>query len=84
MVQNTLRAKDAFLLNLKIIMARRDLKPKDLAELMGVSKQQVSNIFNGEGSVTLNTVEKIATALGVEETDLFDTKLIDSVPTKKD
>lgn len=84
MVQNTLRAQDALLLNLKIIMARRDLTYKDLGDMMGITKQQVSNIFNGKGSVTLNTVEKIATALGVEETDLFDTKLIDSVPKKKD
>lgn len=68
----TLRAKDAFILNLKAVMDKRGLSQSDLARLMDVSRQQVTNILNNDNNLTLNTTEKIAKALKVEETDLFD------------
>ena len=71
----TLRAKEAFLLNLKLIMDERSLSYKDLGDICGFSKQQVSNIFNGDNNLSLNTTEKIAAALKITETDLFDPTL---------
>lgn len=75
----TLRAKDAFLMNLKLVMDKRGLSQTDLSKLMDVSRQQVTNIFNGEGNLSLNTTEKIAKALKIEETDLFDPNLSKSL-----
>lgn len=66
---NTLKARDAILLNLKAIMDDRGLSYKDLGDLMGVSKQRVSDIFNRD-EMTLKTIEKIADALNIDETDL--------------
>lgn len=79
---NTLRAQEAFILNLKAIMLDRSLSYKDLGDMIGVSKQQISNILNGPGSVSLKTVEKIADALNIYETDLFDPQFQDKYKKK--
>lgn len=68
----SLKAKEAFKLNLKAIMDSKGLSYKDLGDMMGLTKGRVSALFNSESGITLNTVEKVAAALSVEETDLFD------------
>lgn len=68
----SLKAKEAFKLNLKAIMDSKGLSYKDLGDMMGLTKGRVSALFNSESGITLNTVEKVAAALAVEETDLFD------------
>ena len=67
-----MKAKEAFKLNLKAIMDSKGLSYKDLGDMMGLTKGRVSALFNSESGITLNTVEKVAAALSVEETDLFD------------
>ena len=67
-----MKAREALLLNLKAIMESEGLSYKDLGDKMGLSKQRISALFNDSRNVTLNTVEKIADALNIEETDLFD------------
>ena len=67
----TLGAKETFLINLKAVMDDRNLSQTDLANLVGFSRQQVSNIFNSDQNLSLNTTDKIAQALKLKETDLF-------------
>lgn len=78
-----MKARDALLLNLKAIMENEGFSYKDLGDKMGLSKQRISALFNDSRNVTLNTVEKIAEALNIEETDLFDPKFQDRYKKKK-
>lgn len=66
---DTLKAKEAILINLRAIMDERGLSYSDLGDLMGVSKQRVSDIFNRD-EMSLKTIGNIAKALKIDETDL--------------
>lgn len=68
----TVKAKETFLLNLKAIMDIRGLSYKDVGDLCGMSKQRISDIFNKDSNLSLNTTERIAKGLKIEETDMFD------------
>lgn len=52
-------------------MDERGLSYKDVGDLCDMSKQRISDIFNKESNITLNTTEKIAAGLKVKETDMF-------------
>lgn len=58
------------MLDVDRILKERNIKRSELAELMGVGRNQVSNILNN-GNPSLETLQKIADALGVEIKDLF-------------
>lgn len=77
-----MKAIDAFLFNLRHIMYVKDLKQQDLADLLGVSKQNINNMLNNSESVTLKTVAKLAKVLKIEETDLFDPNFQDRYKKK--
>lgn len=57
-------------LRIREILAQKGMSNKALADVMGVSPQHVTNILSGK-SLSLNTLLKIAEALGVEFGDLF-------------
>ena len=78
-----MKAREAFLLNLRTIMDARGLSYKDLGDKMGLTKARISALFNSHRNVTLNTVEKIANALNIEETDLFDPSFSKRYKNKK-
>jgi transcriptional regulator with XRE-family HTH domain len=78
MEQNdTLTTKETFLNNLKFLMDERGLSHSDIGKLVGFSRQQVGNIFNGEnkGLNTL-TMDKVSKALGFEENGLASPEFI--------
>lgn len=77
-----MKARDALLFNLRAIMDERDLSYKDLGDKMGLTKARISALFNDDRNVTLTTVEKIAKALKIEETDLFDPNFSDRYRSK--
>lgn len=52
-------------------MDKRGLSYKDLADKCDLSKQRISDIFNKDSGLNLNTTDKISVALGFKETDLF-------------
>lgn len=52
-------------LSILLELDARNLTQKDLAAKMGVSPQQVNKIVKGEENLTLETVSKIETLLGV-------------------
>jgi DNA-binding Xre family transcriptional regulator len=46
---------------------------KDLAELMGVSPQQVNKMVKGTENLTLETISKIEKALGIQLMEIIET-----------
>ena len=49
---------------IKHIMIDKKIKQNDIAEKMGISKQTVSNIFNGrQPNITLDTLVKLCNAI---------------------
>lgn len=49
-----------------ILEERKDLNQKSLAELLDVSQQYISKLLKGEENLTLETIAKLSTVLGVE------------------
>lgn len=54
-----------FLEELKLLMSRKNITQKYLAEKLGVTEGTVSRWLNGKRKVTLDTVLDILEALGV-------------------
>jgi len=48
------------------ILRQRGMKQKELADLLGVSPQQVNKILKGRENLTLDTIERIEMVLGKE------------------
>ncbi len=56
-------------LRIKEVCKSKGITLQEVAERMGVNRVSLSNSING--NPTIGTLEKIATALGVEVTELF-------------
>lgn len=65
-------AKEALKMNLTHLMEQHSLSYSDLGDKFGVSKQQIWNLINGDSWISMPTLEKLAKAFKIEETDLFD------------
>lgn len=67
-------ADTKLLLGKRIRYLRRlgDLSQEDLAEKAGVSHKYLGEIERGKANLTIDIADKIATALNIEMTDLFD------------
>lgn len=50
---------------------KQHLSQEELADKCGIHRTYIGSIERGEKSPTLNTIEKIATGLNVQITDLF-------------
>lgn len=50
----------------RIEMAKRNWRQKDLAESTGVSKQYLSQMLNGKAANTPNTWERVLSSLGLK------------------
>ncbi|MDM8520817.1 helix-turn-helix transcriptional regulator [Anaerolineales bacterium HSG6] len=58
--------------NLKYYRAKRGLSQRELAKLAGVNRPHLTSIESGAvDNTSLKTVEKLATALGVNALDLL-------------
>lgn len=58
-------------INLKNILKRKGLKNVELAQMIEVGKQQITNYCSGLQTPPLSTLEKIATALNCEMAELL-------------
>ncbi|WGU68291.1 helix-turn-helix transcriptional regulator [Capnocytophaga canimorsus] len=58
-------------LKLKDIQKRKGIKNVELAKMIGVSNQQITNYHSGEKTPPLSTLEKIAKALNCEMAELL-------------
>lgn len=65
------RLRKTFASNLKKVRQRRELSQERLAELTGLHRTYVGSVERGERNVSIDNIERFATALGVEATDLF-------------
>lgn len=53
---------------------KKGISLRQLSSLTGISKTRLNNIENGKKSVTLDELERIAIALEINMTNLFDSK----------
>lgn len=58
-------------------MTERGLNITELAKLTGITNANISNMLHGKTSPNLDTLERIATALGVESWELLKEKDVD-------
>lgn len=58
-------------LRIKEVCKEKGVKVMDLSTMIGVSQTNTSNIINGKVNPSLETLEKIASALNVPITELF-------------
>lgn len=58
-------------LRIKEVCKEKGVKIMDLSTMIGVSQTNTSNIINGKVNPSLETLEKIASALNVRITELF-------------
>ena len=59
-------------LRIRELRLRKRLKQEELAELVGVEPTSICNIETGRNYPSFNNLEKIAEALGVSFTEIFD------------
>ena len=64
--------KENFGKRIQSIRKRKNLTQEKLAEKIGLDTPNLSNIERGKRFVTSDTLEKIVSALGVSEKELFD------------
>ena len=62
---------------LKRVMTERGLNITELAKLTGITNANISNMLHGKTSPNLDTLERIAAALGVESWELLKEKDVD-------
>jgi len=63
---------------LRRIRKKKNIKAEDLAKAVDVSQALISNIENGKSVPRINILEKIANHLGVDISELFNSRQIDS------
>lgn len=59
------KIQSAFGENLRVIRTKRGISQEKLADLAGLHRTYVSSAERGERNVSLETIEKLAKALGV-------------------
>lgn len=57
---------------LKIIRMKKNISQAELAELIGVHENYISDIECGKRNITMKTINKIANALEIDEIKFFD------------
>ena len=58
-------------LRIKDVLKEKKVTVVSLAGMIGITQPNMSNIVNGKSTPSLETLEKIANALGVDITELF-------------
>lgn len=56
---------------LKRVMSERGINITELAKLTGITNANISNMIHGKTSPNLDTIERIANALGVDAWELL-------------
>lgn len=69
--------KKTFGRNVKYYRFQNRMTQEQLAELTDLSPRYISNIENGTGNVSLDTIESLVEALNVEYQDLFATENVE-------
>lgn len=64
--------------NIRLRMKHLNLSNAQLAEKIGIKRQNVSQILNGETDLRLSTVKKLASALNIGVSDLFEENMTEA------
>jgi putative transcriptional regulator len=71
----------AIIVNLDVMLARRKMRSKELAERIGITEQNVSLLKTGRAkAVRFSTLEKLCEALECQPGDLFEYRAGGAVP----
>ena len=69
----------AIIVNLDVMLARRKMRSKELAERIGITEQNVSLLKSGKvKGVRFDTLERICEALGCQPGDLLEYRPADA------
>ena len=63
-------------------MSERGVNITELSKMTGITNANISNMIHGKTSPNLDTLERIATALGVESWELLKDKGVDDTFVK--
>nr|DAY60143.1 MAG TPA: helix-turn-helix domain protein [Caudoviricetes sp.] len=66
-------------LRIKDVLKEKRVTVVSLAGMIGITQPNMSNIVNGKSTPSLETLEKIANALGIDITELFEQPKTDTV-----
>lgn len=64
---------------IKELCKEKDITLEELAKAINTSQSSISRIITGNGNPTMETLKKIAEALGVKLSDLFEKKESDII-----
>lgn len=64
-------------IKIKLLRTRLNMSQEKLAELSDLNKNSIGTIERGQSSPTIDTLDNIATALGIELKELVDVSKID-------
>jgi transcriptional regulator with XRE-family HTH domain len=66
-----LRSRKVFAANMRAIRLDKNLSQEELAEASGLHRTYIGSVERGERNISLDNIEKIAKALGVDVSELF-------------
>jgi transcriptional regulator with XRE-family HTH domain len=66
-----LRSRKVFAANMRAIRLDKNLSQEELAEASGLHRTYIGSVERGERNISLDNIEKIAKALGVDVPELF-------------
>lgn len=64
-------ARDILARNLRRLRAKKELSQEELADLAGLHRTYVGSVERGERNISLDNIEKLASALAVATSDLL-------------
>lgn len=67
----TLQEYNDILKNIKILMIKKDIKQKDIADGLGIPHNTFSNMMTGTTQIKTRHIPVIAKVLGVTPNDIF-------------
>jgi transcriptional regulator with XRE-family HTH domain len=70
-------------LRIKELLKERGIAVKDLATMIELTPPSVSNLINGKSKPSIGTFERIASALNVPVSDLFEQPAGDTITCPK-
>ena len=71
MPMNPSRARTLFASNVRKVRLQKGLSQEALAELSGLHRNYVGSVERGERNISVDNMERLALALGVEVVDLL-------------